>query len=80
MVMENITADYSTTNLSTLKNRIDSVNYSTNPLENYSVVQNKFIKFDASGMEKDTDPGDAENLLKVTIKNESGSLTTFFTN
>jgi len=84
-VMENITADYSaliesalTDPLSVLKAKIDSENYSPDPTENYSVIQNKFIKFDSSGNEIDDTSGQ-NDLLKVTIKNDGGTLTALFT-
>jgi len=88
-VMENITADYSALiesaltdplidPLPDLKANIDSENYSPDPTENYSVIQNKFIKFDSSGNEIDDTSGQ-NDLLKVTIKNDGGTLTALFT-
>jgi len=57
-------------------------NYSSDPADShqhYFVIKNRFIKFDPSGNETDIAAGDPENLLKVTIKNDGGTLTALFT-
>jgi hypothetical protein len=73
-VMENITDDYNNdpSDLIGLQSSIDALAYGQ-----YTVEKNEFIKFDDEiAIEDDTEP---KNLLKVTIKNESGIITTLFT-
>jgi prepilin-type N-terminal cleavage/methylation domain-containing protein len=76
-VMENITADYRenyTSNLTGLQTNIGDNDYSP---PSYTVVENEtgFIVFDDDNVAVGTD---TSTLLKVTIKNDSGILTTLF--
>ena len=74
-VMENITADYRknyTSNLTGLQTNIGNNDYSPPP---YMVVENGFII--SVGDNPEDDIG-ASTLLQVTIKNDSGILTTLF--
>jgi prepilin-type N-terminal cleavage/methylation domain-containing protein len=84
-VMENITVDYredtSLSALSALSVAIGGVGpQGPNDYgQYYMVVVNTFIKFEGSPpTSESTDPPDQDNLLKVTIKNDSGILTTLF--
>jgi len=62
--------------LPSLKDNIDALNYGT-----YTVVENKYIKFNpSSNQEEDIVSGDPENILKVKIQNDLGeTLTALFT-
>ena len=80
-VMENITEDYENdpTPLTELQGRINDNDYDNdNVNQHYTVEYNDFVKFDGTrnAVEDNTDP---KNLLMVTIKNESGIITTLFT-
>ncbi|OPY90164.1 MAG: hypothetical protein A4E73_02639 [Syntrophaceae bacterium PtaU1.Bin231] len=78
-VMENIFADYSANdkaNLAGIKTKIGSPG-SPQPLTNsygtYTLVYNDFVKFVADAERPiDIDAGDPQNMLKVTIRNDSG--------
>ncbi len=73
-VMEDITEDYRenfSSNLVGLQNKISTYDGT------YDVDANKFIKF-TNETEAVLDNGDPEDLLKVTIRNDSGILTTLF--
>ena len=82
-VMENITADYienytSDLSISTGLSGTIGSGVQTNSYGQYTVIYNGFIEF-TSQTEDDLDPDDPENLLKVTITNDSGDiLTTLF--
>ena len=58
-----------------LKDNIDALHYG-----NYTVVENKYIKFNpSSNQEEDIVSGDPENILKVKIQNDLGeTLTSLF--
>ncbi|MDD5435833.1 MAG: type II secretion system protein [Nitrospira sp.] len=77
-IMENITADYLknyTTNLTTLKTNIGAESTDqNNAYGQYYVVNNRYIKF-VSQTEAVDDTG-ANNLLKVTVKNDLGEILT----
>jgi prepilin-type N-terminal cleavage/methylation domain-containing protein len=62
--------------LPVLKDNIDALNYGT-----YTVVENKYIKFNpSSNQEEYIVSGDPENILKVKIQNDLGeTLTALFT-
>jgi prepilin-type N-terminal cleavage/methylation domain-containing protein len=62
--------------LAVLKDNIDALNYGT-----YTVVENKYIKFNpSSNQEENIVIGDPEDILKVTIQNDLGeTLTALFT-
>ena len=62
--------------LPVLKDNIDALNYGS-----YTVVENKYIKFNPStNQEEDIVSGDPENILKVVIQNDLGeTLTALFT-
>jgi prepilin-type N-terminal cleavage/methylation domain-containing protein len=62
--------------LPVLKDNIDALNYGI-----YTVVENKYIKFNpSSNQEEDIVSGDPENILKVKIQNDLGeTLTALFT-
>jgi prepilin-type N-terminal cleavage/methylation domain-containing protein len=49
----------------------------SNTFGNYSIVENRFIKFNASHQEETAEPTDPQNLLKVTIKNSNGDILTY---
>lgn len=75
--MEKITADYENSNKSTDALAALKENIQNNVYGQYTVVSNEFIVFDANTAVADTTG--ANNLLKVTIKMDSGeSLTTLF--
>jgi len=81
--LENITADYRknyTANLTGLQALVVSEGTSqNNSYGQYSVVENRFIKFSGTS-EAAWATGDPQNLLKVTIKNVNGErLTRIFT-
>jgi prepilin-type N-terminal cleavage/methylation domain-containing protein len=59
-----------------LKDNIDALHYGT-----YTVIENKYIKFNpSSNQEEDIVSGDPENILKVKIQNDLGeTLTALFT-
>ncbi|MBI5194618.1 MAG: prepilin-type N-terminal cleavage/methylation domain-containing protein [Nitrospirae bacterium] len=77
-VMENITADYLknyTTNLVTLKTNIGAeATNQNNSYGQYYVINNRYIKF--AGQTEATDDTGANNLLKVTIRNDLGEILT----
>ncbi len=80
LVMENITDDYENgpSTLIELKSSIGSEgSINTNTYGQYTVVENKFIEFNSSKNEQ-IDTTEPKDLLKVTIKNESGLITTLF--
>jgi prepilin-type N-terminal cleavage/methylation domain-containing protein len=62
--------------LPVLKDNIDALNYGS-----YTVVENKYIKFNPStNQEEDIFSGNPENILKVVIQNDLGeTLTALFT-
>jgi prepilin-type N-terminal cleavage/methylation domain-containing protein len=62
--------------LAVLKDNIATLNYGS-----YTVVENKYIKFNpSSNLEEDIVSGDPENILKVKIKNDlDETLTALFT-
>jgi len=62
--------------LPVLKDNIDALTYGS-----YTVVENKYIKFNpSSNQEEDIVSGDPENILKVVIQNDLGeTLTALFT-
>ncbi|HOG17680.1 MAG: hypothetical protein A4E73_01533 [Syntrophaceae bacterium PtaU1.Bin231] len=78
-VMENILADYSANykaNLAGIKTKIGSPGSPqtlTNSYGTYTLVYNDFVKF-VAGAETpiNTAAGDPQNMLKVTIRNDSG--------
>ncbi|NLX53214.1 MAG: type II secretion system protein [Deltaproteobacteria bacterium] len=48
-----------------------------NTFGEYTIVENRFIKFNASHQEETAAPTDPQNLLKVTIKNSNGEILTY---
>ncbi len=77
-VMENITSDYKenyTSDLTTLSTRITNNNYGQ-----YTVAENTFIKFvGTQPVESTLVSGDLQDILKVSIANDSGeTLTALF--
>jgi len=83
-VMENMITAYNKIcydggDIEDLKTAIGSegIDVKNNAFGQYTVVENRFIKFDNSNVQKDIATGELHNLLKVTIKNSNNEILSY---